>query len=771
MNIKKISIKNFKVFQNINIDFEDANLIVFDGPNGFGKTSLYDAIELLFTGEIRRFKSLAPLVIDNRESFNEHPFLCDYADGDISITIEFSKNQSNYILSREALRENLNNKIDFSIYKLYTQESFIAEEKSLIENEEEFLNELLGSDYKQNFHFLNYIEQEDSLFLLKDKDKNRKSNISHLFNVTEFEDKIAKLDIVKRKINELCNQTKELELNTLKESILNIENFLKNEFKNIEFLKLFPEKTISWDTETFDFTDYSFENLFDEDGIVTKLKKLVERKDSFKNYIKNSKIERLIQDKDNTENFLLFYNFSDRKKELLEQKIEIEYYKEIVETLTDFSIEDIKNKVIDSKLIDYDFIDDSSKSKFKDDLINIQSNIQELDELEAIYLRIKESREKLIENIEKLKEEEKVENKGICFLCGYNWETFDILLANIEEQTSSLEEITSSKNKKIEEDSSEFKQWIVKDIIPLFNLKLEQNQLDLSFVEKLNSIDESIFNTKKIEFEKINFNYNEYLNTQIDSKIDINFVDVIVPKLESLKSEIQTLEIASYFSELFSMYFDNDIDKLDSFSLDNIKQKEDFLKYKYSSLQNSILAEQRIELENKSIKFENAKLLDRKITALKSVYDNSLKDYQRRVIKDIEIIFHIYSGRIMQDFQGGLGLFIFSDKDGIRFQTNPSKTFDAIFSMSSGQLSALIISFTLALHKKYSQNKIILIDDPVQTMDEINIVGFIDLLRNEFNTNQIIVSTHEDMASAFMRYKFKNYGLNQMRVNLKSFNL
>lgn len=123
----------------------------------------------------------------------------------------------------------------------------------------------------------------------------------------------------------------------------------------------------------------------------------------------------------------------------------------------------------------------------------------------------------------------------------------------------------------------------------------------------------------------------------------------------------------------------------------------------------------------------------------------------------------------MQDFQGGLGLFIYSDKDGIRFQTNPSKTFDAVFSMSSGQLSALIISFTLALHKKYSQNKIILIDDPVQTMDEINLVGFIELLRNEFNSNQLIISTHEDMASAFMRYKFKNYGLTQKRINLKMY--
>jgi len=121
----------------------------------------------------------------------------------------------------------------------------------------------------------------------------------------------------------------------------------------------------------------------------------------------------------------------------------------------------------------------------------------------------------------------------------------------------------------------------------------------------------------------------------------------------------------------------------------------------------------------------------------------------------------------MQSFQGGIGLFIFSEKDGIRFQTGSHKTYDAVFTMSSGQLSALIISFTLALHKKYSHNKLILIDDPVQTMDELNIYGFIDLLRNEFYDNQIIMSTHEDMMSAFMRYKFKNYNLSEKRINLK----
>ncbi|AQX00499.1 hypothetical protein BBD32_02955 [Elizabethkingia anophelis] len=44
---------------------------------------------------------------------------------------------------------------------------------------------------------------------------------------------------------------------------------------------------------------------------------------------------------------------------------------------------------------------------------------------------------------------------------------------------------------------------------------------------------------------------------------------------------------------------------------------------------------------------------------------------------------------------------------------------------------------------------------------------YLDLLRNEFYDNQIIMSTHEDMMSAFMRYKFKNYNLSEKRINLK----
>ena len=55
----------------------------------------------------------------------------------------------------------------------------------------------------------------------------------------------------------------------------------------------------------------------------------------------------------------------------------------------------------------------------------------------------------------------------------------------------------------------------------------------------------------------------------------------------------------------------------------------------------------------------------------------------------------------------------------------------------------------------------------MQTLDEINIAGFIDLLRNEFKERQIFLSTHEDDMSSLIRYKFKKLGLEQQRINFK----
>lgn len=57
MKIKSVEIENFKLFGGKFDEIENisnANLILFNGPNGYGKTTVFDAIELALTGEIKR---------------------------------------------------------------------------------------------------------------------------------------------------------------------------------------------------------------------------------------------------------------------------------------------------------------------------------------------------------------------------------------------------------------------------------------------------------------------------------------------------------------------------------------------------------------------------------------------------------------------------------------------------------------------------------------------------------------------------------------------
>ena len=49
---------------------------------------------------------------------------------------------------------------------------------------------------------------------------------------------------------------------------------------------------------------------------------------------------------------------------------------------------------------------------------------------------------------------------------------------------------------------------------------------------------------------------------------------------------------------------------------------------------------------------------------------------------------------------------------------------------------------------------LLLIDDPVQTIDDVNMVGLVDVLRYGFGDRQIFLSTHEQTFDWYIRYKY-----------------
>lgn len=156
----------------------------------------------------------------------------------------------------------------------------------------------------------------------------------------------------------------------------------------------------------------------------------------------------------------------------------------------------------------------------------------------------------------------------------------------------------------------------------------------------------------------------------------------------------------------------------DIFNLDlaQINRKEKYFLYKKieaNSLRLKTLKELN-DLLDMDKALTNAK---KKITTLKEQLTILNRDYSKKTIADIELTFHIYSGRLIQNYQRGLGLFIDEGNgDRLRFCTAEKSEHDATMSMSSGQLSALSLAFFLSLNKVYAKSPLVLIDDQLNLL-------------------------------------------------------
>ena len=277
-----------------------------------------------------------------------------------------------------------------------------------------------------------------------------------------------------------------------------------------------------------------------------------------------------------------------------------------------------------------------------------------------------------------------------------------------------------------------------------------------------------LLNNVKEKLEDLDIDYSKHISIKIKEN-ELGFEE-FKKLIESSRQVYKEENINYYFKESFDYFFSSNEVLLQELTLEDLKNKRQYIDWKYSIHQNDLLKGKKEELRVLNFKLKRLSDSQVKIKRILNILNDSLKQYNSQLIKDIELLFHIYSGRIVQDFQGGLGLFIIDRGDKIKFVSTPTKTFDAIFSMSTGQLSALILSFTLALNKKYSKSKLLLIDDPVQSMDDINTAGFVELLRNDFADRQIILSTHEQMLSTYIRYKFKKFNVDSLRIDLSKIN-
>ena len=73
--LKKLYIENFKLITKREIDFNSLDLMILDGPNGYGKTTIYDSLELLFSKKISRIDDIK--IEDDRNGHEDSLFAKD----------------------------------------------------------------------------------------------------------------------------------------------------------------------------------------------------------------------------------------------------------------------------------------------------------------------------------------------------------------------------------------------------------------------------------------------------------------------------------------------------------------------------------------------------------------------------------------------------------------------------------------------------------------------------------------------------------------------
>ena len=766
--ISKIEVSSFKAFKHIYLDLGQSSLLTLDGPNGYGKTSVFDAIELLLTGQINRIQNLfSTLLTRNKRDYADNLFWNNRSgENDLCIKIEFVNDDEKLVLARHCpastFKKPANNRADkYENFKLYELPDFESSDFTKTnQRDNNFLDDVFGKNFRENFSFLNYLEQGQNRLLHTRVDE-RKDKLGNLFNISDIETEISNCDNIYSKFTKYINSPeRKAKAESLTKEIETLRNTSQEEAGIVEYKKLSTtDIQPGWDREIL-FSTYTAVDHTAYQESLRKIIALLPLKATIKTRVHNENIDADIDRNEESLRSLAQFGKDLGKLDGLDA---------IKKSIDGFerSASIIKRGATVIKLEEARSLPNWAEGRLEwfESQIEARNRLRDKSSANAnVVAELERLKRQLIEEHKKSYPDDQ-----LCPLCGADWEDHKSMVDAIEKRTKQISESLGQEGK---------------DLVTLIAaMDAELKLIDTYIQDNLTILRPTFEADLHTALTKIKLRLPAI--TQLQERLqgdNIQVTDsftendeVVDERFEKLKQtlknkkqiESDALALPEGWREITNSAF-KDLQDFYIITAEDLKDKEQYISIKASEAQNYRL--QTCISDLKLIEKETlaAKKAQGNIDKLRTTLKKTEQSYTDQTISAIELIFHIYSGRLIQNYQRGLGLFIES-REGtqLRFLTAEKSEHDAVMSMSSGQVSALSLAFFLSLNKVYARVPLILIDDPSQSLDEVNVASLTDLLRCELKHCQLVVSSHEDDISAYMRYRFDRAGLATSSLNMQ----
>lgn len=799
--IGRLLIKNFKSYtEEFSYNFAKQDLIVLDGPNGFGKTTIFDAIEIALTGTVSRFKDSKN--IDTKTRNKNMLISTNGVEGDPAfVVLELIDNSNSLIIGTYIEAKKAQNKEWFThIFRGLLQcwpdnvNDVISEIKIGNKYVAEQLQRTLNfKELPKMFNVFNYIQQEETLHFLKLDEKSRFKQVDHLFGIDTEKNELAQLEKLKVAVN---SKLSSLDLEK-KEKEIQLEN-IKSDNSEANVVALSGTIIKSLDKNV------TIENLEKYKSALLQCKYILsdEGKENWPLIKQRYEVKSLLQadNKAVIKNLLLFANISEFSSiESLSDHIlwvsstatKCNDYRELKNLDITENISITENLLNDIKKY---FSELYNANEANIDNYNVLLNAQST--TEKLLTSINNSSETLIKKFKEYYHEEGEtieysDHKNVdCPLCGQSYEGLIELNDAYKKQKAFFEKLQTNTGEKLKLAYGKVIEELISPVIQRSKIRYERySSFDNTYKNVLRerqiskkSFDEML--KIKVWFDDNLAEYSKHTCPSlfsVDYSIEEKYIE-IKNLLETLDSGLSVkvnddLEVIK--RELDYIGVDTNVDFSDwPFSLDNVTNDITYVENQFKLLNDIEYRKLTDELMECETDFTNYKNILTAINDGHKIYKDKISLYEKEIAKKIQIPFYNISSKILQtrleSGEAASGVILvapdkLSNNGYYRFCSSIRAEHDAWSTMSSGQLAGVIIAFMLAMNKVFPTGlKTLLIDDPIQSMDDINMASFIQLLREEFMDYQIIMSTHESRIANYVSYKYKTSGLNPLAINLKS---